>query len=86
MMDCHFISMVIFSYEFFHSTIHGFTISLLFRKLHGFYYETIISSKTNPHNGSKQEKESYGKIKNNKAMLKILPFIRIVYHKQVAVR
>ena len=33
--------------------------------------EAIISSKTDPHNGSKKEKRSYGKVKNNKTMLKI---------------
>ena len=42
----------------------------------------MISSKTDPHNGSKKEKKSYGKIKNSKTMLKILPFIRIIYLKQ----
>ena len=44
--------------------------------------DAIISSKTDPHNGSKKEKRSYGKIENNKTMLKILPFIRILYLKQ----
>ena len=33
--------------------------------------EAIISSKTDPHNGNKKEKRSYGKVKNNKTMLKI---------------
>ena len=33
--------------------------------------EATISSKTDPHNGSKKEKRSYGKVKNNKTMLKI---------------
>ena len=64
------------------SIIHGYTISLPFRKLHGLYQETIISSKKDSHNGSKTEKRSYGKIKNNKTILKILPFIRILYLKQ----
>ena len=44
--------------------------------------DAIISSKTDPHNSSKKEKRSYGKIENNKTMLKILPFIRILYLKQ----
>ena len=44
--------------------------------------DTITSSKTNPHNGSKKQKRSYGKIKNNKTMLKILQFTQILYHKQ----
>ena len=39
----------------------------------------IISSETDPHNGRKKEKRSYGKIKNNKTILKILPFVRIFY-------
>ena len=47
-----------------------------------FLGEAIISSETDPHNGSKKEKRSYGKIKNNKTMIKILPFIRIFYLKQ----
>ena len=47
-----------------------------------FLGDVIISSKTVPHNGSKKEKRSCGKIKNNKTMLKILPFIRILYLKQ----
>ena len=38
----------------------------------------IISSETDPHNGRKKEKRSYGKIKN-KTILKILPFVRIFY-------
>ena len=44
--------------------------------------DAIISSKTDPHNGSKKEKGSYGEVKNNNTMLKILPFIRILYLKQ----
>ena len=42
----------------------------------------IISSKTDLRNGGKKEKRSYGKIKNNKTILKILLFIRIPYLKQ----
>ena len=37
--------------------------------------------KTDPHNGSKKQKRKYDKIKNNKPMLKILPFIGILYFK-----
>ena len=44
--------------------------------------DAIISSKTDPHNGSEKEKRSYGKVENNKTMLKILPFVRILYLKQ----
>ena len=33
--------------------------------------DTIISSKTDPHDGSRKEKTSYGKVKNNKTTLKI---------------
>ena len=33
-------------------------------------------------NGSKKEKRSYGKVRNNKTMLKVLPFIQILYLKQ----
>ena len=36
-------------------------------------------SKTDPHSGSKKEKRRYGK--NNKTVLKILPFILILYLK-----
>ena len=43
--------------------------------------DAIISSKIDPHNGSKKEKRSYGEVKNN-TMLKILPFIKILYLKQ----
>ena len=39
--------------------------------------DAIISSRTDPHNDSKMEKTKYGKIKNNKTMLKIL--IGILY-------
>ena len=42
----------------------------------------MISSKTDQQHGSKIDKRKYGKIKNNKSMLKILPFIRILYLKQ----
>ena len=41
----------------------------------------IISNKTDPRNGSKKEKRSYGKIKN-KTMLKVVPFIRVLDLKQ----
>ena len=41
-----------------------------------------ISSKIVSHNGSKMEKRGYGKVKNNKIMLKILLFFRILYLKQ----
>ena len=40
--------------------------------------DAIISSKKDLHNGSKKEKRSNGKTKNNKTLLKILPFIRIL--------
>ena len=43
--------------------------------------EAIISSKTDPHNGSKKEKRNYGKVENNKTMLKILSLIQIIYLK-----
>ena len=48
--------------------------------------DAMISSKTDLHNGSKKEKKSYGKVKNNKTMLKILTFIRILYFKQQSSR
>ena len=48
-------------------TIHGFTIWFPFHKLLG---DEIISSKIDIHNRGKKEKRSYGKIKNNKTMLK----------------
>ena len=44
--------------------------------------DAIISSKTDPRNRIKKEKRSYGKVRNNKTMLKILSFIRILYRKQ----
>ena len=44
--------------------------------------DAIISSKADPHIGSKKGKRSYGKAKNNKTVLKTLPFIRIPYLKQ----
>ena len=34
--------------------------------------DAIISSKIESHNGSKKEKRVYGKVRNNKKMLKIL--------------
>ena len=43
--------------------------------------DATISSKTEPRNGSKKEKRSYGKVRN-KTMLKILPFIQILCLKQ----
>ena len=45
--------------------------------------DAIISSRTDPHNGSKKEKAKYGKTKNNKTMLKILPFTGILYLNKV---
>ena len=47
-----------------------------------FLGDAIISSKTDPDNNSKKEKRSCGKTKNNKSILAILPFIRILYLKQ----
>ena len=44
--------------------------------------DAIILSKTVLHNGSKIEKRKYGKIENNKIILKILSFIRIHCLKQ----
>ena len=44
--------------------------------------DTIILSKADPYNSRKKEKRSYGEVKSNKTMLKILPFIRIYYLKQ----
>ena len=35
-----------------------------------------------PHNGSKKKKRSYGKVWNNKTMLKISPFMQILYLKK----
>ena len=43
--------------------------------------EGLISSKTDPHNGSKIQKRNFDEVKNNKTMLKMLPFIRIFYPK-----
>ena len=45
----------------------------------------FFSSKTDPHNGSKKEKRNYGKVKNNKTMLKILSFIRFFFKKQSSI-
>ena len=49
-------------------------------------YTAFIGRRNNfrpdPHNGSKKEKRSYGEVKNNNTMLKILPFIQILYLKQ----
>ena len=44
--------------------------------------DAIISSKTEHRNGSKKENQSYGEIRNNKTMLKILSLIRILYLRQ----
>ena len=44
--------------------------------------DATISSKTDPRIGSKKKKRSYGKVRNNKTMLKIVSFIRILYLKQ----
>ena len=44
--------------------------------------DATISSKTEPPNGSKNENRSYGEARNNKALLKILSLIRILYLKQ----
>ena len=44
--------------------------------------DALISSKTEPRNGSKKEKRRYDKVRNNKTMLKILSFIRIHCLKQ----
>ena len=44
--------------------------------------DTIILSKADLYNSRKKEKISYGEVKSNKTMLKILPFIRIYYLKQ----
>ena len=44
--------------------------------------DAIILSKTEPANGSKNENRSYGEVRNNKAMLKILLLTRILYLKQ----
>ena len=44
--------------------------------------DTTISSKTDPRNGSKKKKRSYGKVRNNKTILKILSFIQVLYLKQ----
>ena len=41
-----------------------------------------ITSKTEPRNGSMKEKRSYGKVRNNKTMLKILSFIQTLYLKE----
>ena len=67
-------------FHFFNTRIYNLIyVSRIARLLLG---DALISSKTDPHNGSKKEKRSYGKTKNNKTMLKILPFIRILYLKQ----
>ena len=71
------------SLHIYNEAIRTFTISFPFSKLNKFLLgEVIISSKTGPHNGNKKEKRNYSKVKNNKTMLKILPFIAIIYLKQ----
>ena len=42
----------------------------------------MISSKTEPHNGSKKKNWNYGEVRNNKSMLKTLSLIWILYLKQ----
>ena len=42
----------------------------------------IILGKTEPRNGSRKENRSYGEVRNNKAILKILSLIQILYLKQ----
>ena len=42
----------------------------------------MISSKTDPRNGRKKEKKSYGKVRIKKTMLKYLSFVRSLYLKQ----
>ena len=44
--------------------------------------DAIISSKTEPANGRKNENRSYGEVRNNKTRLKILSLIGILYLKQ----
>ena len=46
-----------------------------------FLGDATISSKTDPRNGCKKEKRSYGIVRINKTMLKLLSFIRILYLK-----
>ena len=43
--------------------------------------DAIISSKTDPHNGSKKEKRSYGEVKNNNTMLMTLMGTLSSFHK-----
>ena len=49
-------------------------------------YTTFIRTRNNfekhMRNGSKKEKRSYGKVRNNKTVLKVLPFIQILHLKQ----
>ena len=42
----------------------------------------VILSETEPRNGNKKEYRSYGEVRNNKATLKILSLIQILYLKQ----
>ena len=43
------------------------------------------TAETEPRNDSKKEKRIYGKVRNNKTMLKILSFIRILCLKNKAI-
>ena len=70
----------VFMHVRFNTRIYNFiSVQQITRLLLG---DAIISSKTDSHNGSKKEKRSYGEVKNNNTMLKILPFIQILYLKQ----
>ena len=42
----------------------------------------MISNKIDPRSGSKKERRNYGKVRNNKTMPTIWPFIRILHLKQ----
>ena len=44
--------------------------------------DATVLIKTDPRSGSKKEKRSYGKVRNNKTMLTSLSFIQILYLKQ----
>ena len=63
--------------------MHGFTILISVTQVTRVSLEdAIVSSKTEPRNGNKKESRSYGEVRNNKAMLKILSLFRILYLKQ----
>ena len=47
--------------------------------------DATILRKADPRSGNKKEKRSYGKVRNNKTMLTILSFIRILYLKQQSI-